>query len=192
MLDELGTREGEPLVLKAVEDLKLHGGSPRIIITPRPNDPDEVRHKPPLVKTQGRTLVVSRVLASVLDTYGMRHRAKLKGAKRQPFFFMGTKGDGAAMTLDSVYDIFEVLRLRFPNDLPSDLNPHKMRHTWNARFREKAAVLGWSDGYREIINNYLMGWAKNSKQSANYSHSEIVKEAERILLDLQGKIEATA
>lgn len=192
MLDELGTREGEPLVLKAAEDIRLHGASPSIVIVPRPNDPDEVRHKPPLVKTLGRTLIVSRILATVLDTYALRHRAALKGARRQPFFFMGTKGDGAAMSLDSVYDIFEVLRLRFPDNLPADLNPHKMRHTWNARFRRRAVELGWTDAFRDTVNNYLMGWAKNSKQSVNYSHSEIVKEASRILLDLQGKIETMA
>ena len=94
------------------------------------------------------------------------------------------------MSLDSLYDIFDVLRKRFPDELPADLNPHKMRHTWNARFRRRAKELGWTDAFRDLINNHLMGWAKDSKQSTNYSHSEIVREAQRILIDLQAQIEA--
>lgn len=191
MLDELGLREGEPLVLKGVEDVFLHGSDTRIVITPRPNDPDEKRRKPPLVKTAGRTLMLSKLLASVLDAYGTRHRGKAPGAKKVPYFFMGTRG-GAAMSLDSIYDIFEVLRDAFPAELPSNLSPHIMRHTWNARFRRRAKELGWEDAFRDVVNNYLMGWAKNSKQSSRYGHSEIVREAQRMLIHLQAQIEGVA
>lgn len=191
LLDELGTREGEPLVLKGVEDVVLHGSNPRVIIIPRPNDPDEKRNKPPLVKTAGRTLFLSKLLASVLDTYATHHRSKLKGVKKQPYFFMGTR-DGLAMSLDSIYDIFEVLRDSFPTDLPPNLSPHLLRHTWNARFRARASELGWKAGFRDAVNNYLMGWAKNSKQSNNYAHSEIVKEAQGMLTHLQAQIENMA
>lgn len=190
-LDELGTREGEPLGLKGVSDVHLSGSHPRIIITPRPNDPDEKRREPPLVKTMGRTLAISPQLASVLNTYANLHRSKLAGAKRQHYFFMGTR-NGYAMSLDSIYDIFVVLRNRFPDKLPNDLNPHKMRHTWNARFKRRANELGWGEAITKVVNNYLMGWAKNSKQSAKYSHSEIVREAHRILTIMQSDLETIA
>lgn len=192
MLDELGLREGEPLVLKGVEDVKLHGSTPRIIIIPRPHDPDEIRRKPPLVKTAGRTLFLSKLLASVLNRYGVEFRSQQKGSKRQAYFFMGTKGDGAAMSLEAVYDIFKVLRTRFPDQLPPDLNPHKMRHTWNARFLKRATELGWEAPFRATVNNYLMGWAKNSKQSFRYGHDEIVRQAQIVLSDLQMQAETLA
>ena len=189
MLDELGLREGEPLVLKGIEDVHLHGSETRIVITPRPNDPDEKRRKPPLVKTAGRTLIISKLLASVMNAYGTQHRGKAPGAKKIPYFFLGTRG-GRAMSLDSIYDIFEVLRDAFPADLPRNLSPHIMRHTWNSRFRARAKELGWEDAFRTVINNYLMGWAKNSKQSNRYGHTEIVREAQRMLVHLQAQIEA--
>lgn len=191
MLDELGLREGEPLVLKGVEDVFLHGSDTRIVIVPRPNDPDEKRRKPPLVKTAGRTLILSKLLASVLDNYGTRHRGKAPGAKKNPYFFMGTRG-GIAMSLDSIYDIFEILRDEFPAELPSNFSPHIMRHTWNSRFRRRAKELGWEDAFRDVVNNYLMGWAKNSKQASRYGHTEIVREAQRMLIHLQTQVEGLA
>ncbi|MDK2767838.1 MAG: site-specific integrase [Sphingomonas sp.] len=185
---ELGMREAEPLVLKS-EHVNVAGRHPGISIVPNPNDPEEHRTDPPLVKTNGRDLPISPLLAFAMDRYIMKWRTKLPGHKRNPFIFLETNG-GAAMSLDALYDIFRTLRARFPHDLPADLSSHRLRHTWNSRFRRLASEYGWPEAFRRIINNYIMGWNKTSEQDARYAHSEIVREAAKILRALHAPADA--
>lgn len=185
---ELGMREAEPLVLKS-EHVNVAGRHPGISIVPNPNDPEEHRTDPPLVKTAGRDLPISPLLAFFMDEYIMKWRTRQPGHKRNPYIFLETNG-GAAMSLDAQYDIFRILRARFPGDLPADLSSHKLRHTWNSRFRRLAAEYGWPEPFRRIINNYIMGWNKTSEQDARYAYSEIVREAAKILRALHAPTDA--
>lgn len=186
MIAELGIRQGEPLVLKS-EHINISGRSPTIRIEPNPNDPEEFRKDPPLVKTNGRELPMSPLLASTVDKYIMNFRTAVPGYKRNPFIFLAIR-TGDAMSLDAVYEIFRILRRRFPDSLPPDLSAHKLRHTWNTRFRRLASEYGWESAFRRVINNYIMGWSKTSKQDTRYGHTEIAREASRILQALQGQI----
>lgn len=183
MIAELGVREAEPLVLKS-EHVNIAGSRPTIRIEPNPNDPEDFRKDQPLVKTNGRLLPLSRILAATIDRYIMHHRTRVPGYKRNPFIFLETHS-GRAMSLDAVYDIFRVLRRRFPDRLPPDLSAHKLRHTWNSRFRRLATEYGWKEAFRRVVNNYIMGWSKMSEQDTRYGHSEIMREAERALLQMQ-------
>lgn len=183
MYVELGVREGEPLVLKN-QHVHMSGANPRIVIVPNPHDIQDVRADAPQVKTAGRSLPTSKPLSAAIDHFHTKVRPKTKGTKNQHFVFT-TSTNGAAMSLDAVYSIFRVLRKRFPDQLPANLCPHLLRHTWNARFRAQAAARKWEEGFRDVVNNYLMGWTKTSKQGKRYGHSQIVREAEKVLLDLQ-------
>lgn len=186
LLFELGTRRAEPLTLKG-QHLQLNGASPRVIIEPRPDDPDEMRADPPLVKTLGRTLPVSPMLARTLDIYVSQHRRALRNAKKQVYIFLESV-EGHAMSLASVSDVFEVLRRRFPDELPLDFSPHILRHTWNDRFTAAAKGVGLEEKFLEVVRNYLMGWDKNSKQAARYSRREIERQAGLLMLALQDQM----
>ncbi len=83
---ELGIRRAESLVLKA-NHIDVHQ-NPRIIIEPNPGDPDDPRKDQPLVKTAGRTLPISSLLAQTIHTYITKHRSKVPGAKKSPFIVL--------------------------------------------------------------------------------------------------------
>jgi integrase len=183
---DLGVRKSEPLVLKA-RHLHLIGKDPHIRIAPNPNDPDEVRADPPRVKTLGRRLPLGSVLAQTIDDYVNHHRSKVPGAKRNPFVFLETE-DGNALSKASVYDIFVLLRRRFSHDFPSDFATHILRHTWNDRFKKKAATFGLQGPELTHVKNHIMGWTKLSQQGANYGNREQQEQASKILLSLQGDL----
>lgn len=183
---ELGLRKAEPLTLKG-NDLLLSGsGMPRILITPRPDDCDDLRKMPALVKTAGRTLPVSPLLARSLDTYVMEHRRLLPEAKRTRYVFLETER-GHPMSLASVYDVFRVLRRRLAADFGSRFSPHVLRHTWNDRFKAEAKKAGLSNADRRTVGNYIMGWSKTSQQDSNYGLRETEESAQKILLALQNE-----
>jgi integrase len=186
-LFELGTRRAEPLVLKG-RHVQLEGASPRIIIEPRADDPDETRADPPLVKTAGRTLMVSKPLGGALNTYITKHRPKLRLAKKQIFIFLESV-NGTPMTLGAVDDLLVVLRRRFPDQLPGDFSPHILRHTWNDRFTAAIKTADVDPEFAEVLRRYLMGWAKNSKQASNYSRREIERQSAVLMLALQDQME---
>lgn len=190
MFFELGVRRAEPLVLKS-QHVHLHGPNPRITIEANPHDPDERRTEPPLVKTAGRTLPLSPLLAETMNTYILKHRSKVPGAKKNPFIVLEST-EGRAMSLYSLYDIFVVLRDRFQDVFPPDFSTHVLRHTWNDRFRAVAKQRGLTHPEEKQINNYIMGWTKTSQQAGNYSQREIERQATDLLVRLQHQLLETA
>lgn len=183
---ELGLRKAEPLVLKH-GDVQASGRMPRIVVEPRPDDPDDPRRLPPLVKTAGRVLPTSSLLTRSLDHYLIHVRSKVRNAKRSPYVFLETE-EGRPMSLSAVYDVFTVLRGRFIDDFGPDFSTHVLRHTFFDRFKRKAAELGLTDAKRRMVGNYVMGWSKTSEQDANYGRRETEESAERVLLALQSQM----
>lgn len=182
---ELGVRRAEPLVLKA-KHVHLHQNG-RIVIEPNPHDPSDQRRNQPLVKTAGRTLPISDLLSRTMHDYVTKHRSKAPGAKKTPFIVLDTR-KGNPLSLDSIYDMFVLVRDRFPDDFPSDFSTHVLRHTWNDRFMASAEKAGLKDALVRQIANYTMGWTKTSQQSVNYSQREIESQATRILIAMQQQI----
>jgi len=182
---ELGIRRAESLVLKATH-VHVHQNA-RIIIEPNPGDPTDPRKDQPLVKTAGRTLPISTLLAQTIHTYITKHRSMVAGAKKSPFIVLDSR-IGQPLSLASVYDMFVVLRERFPEVFPPDFSTHVLRHTWNDRFMATAQAAGLNDALVRQVNNYIMGWTKTSQQSANYSQREIERQASQLLFGMQQKI----
>lgn len=178
---ELGIRRAEALVLKANQ---VHvQQKPRVIIEPNPDDPTDPRKDAPLVKTAGRILPISALLAQTIHTYITEHRSKVPGAKKSPFIILDSR-TGQPLSLSSVYDMFVVVRERFPDDFPSDFTTHVLRHTWNDRFMERAREARLKDALARQVNNYIMGWSKTSQQSVKYSNREIERQASQLLMSM--------
>jgi len=182
---ELGIRRAESLVLKA-NHVHLHQ-NPRITIEPNPGDPIDPRKDQPLVKTAGRTLPISTLLAQTIHTYITKHRSQVPGAKKSPFIVLESRS-GQPLSLASVYDMFVVIRERFPDDFPSDFSTHVLRHTWNDRFMANAKARGLKGALAQQVNNYIMGWAKTSQQSVKYSQREIERQASQLLMGMQQQL----
>ena len=182
---ELGVRKAEPLAIKGVH-LKF-GPRPLITITFTPNDPKDPRRDQPRVKTVSRTLPMSPLLATTTDRL-LKQRStseKIKAeAKRWPFVVLDID-KGRPLSLDAVYDIFVVLRRRFPNDFPPNFAAHHLRRSWNHRFSQACKEARIDAKMEDHIRRYIMGWSKTSTQPANYNRKEIEEQAFRLLLSMQ-------
>lgn len=177
------------MVLKA-NHVHLHQ-NPRITIEPNPGDPYDPRKDQPLVKTAGRTLPISTLLAQTIHTYITKHRSQVPGAEKSPFIVLESR-NGQPLSLASVYDMFVVIRERFPDDFPSDFSTHVLRHTWNDRFMANAKARGLKGALAQQVNNYIMGWAKTSQQSVKYSQREIERQASQLLVGMQQQLSEIA
>ena len=106
--------------------------------------------------------------------------------------------NGRPLALRSVYDLFVRIRTKFP-ELPENFSAHILRHDANERFlkiciedREKQKLGKLEESILEALEkkmqNYLMGWKKNSEQAANYTHRTIVAKATEYSLRLQDRV----
>lgn len=182
---ELGPRRAEPLLVKG-SHLQI-GPSSTIFLTFTPNDVADPRIDQPSLKTQPRLLPIGRVLATTAQQLLRERRSSPRtaaGAKAGPFLVLDTD-TGRPLSLSSVYDIFVLLRERFPDDLPPDFAAHHLRRTWNYRFSSAADAAGVDKGMVDHIRRYVMGWSKTSSQPANYNRKFIEEQAFAILLKMQ-------
>jgi integrase len=188
---DTGLRRSEVLTLKG-EDLSARGRAPALNLVRRPNDPDELRSRPPSVKTMPRRIPITPILHGVLMEYIERHRRAIAVAKTRrekqalnrlksnPYIFVSSQG--TALSFSGVHKIFDRLRMQ-TIDLPVNLSPHTLRRTWNDLFLE---LRGDKLGPRETqLREFLMGWVRGSAQSDRYAWQSTEREASRAIVDQQ-------
>jgi integrase len=188
LLWALGVRRSELLAMET-RDINFSVEQAFITIVRRPDNPLDKRRPRPAVKTLGREIVVDARLAGLLRGYIMGDRRAQPAARTHPFVFVSSV-DGSPLSLSSANKLFQALRERVP-DLPDDLSPHVMRHSWNDAF---SAASDRANPHRtdvektkeERMRSYLMGWTQNSKMAAKYSARWIAEAANERLLSLQG------
>jgi len=195
----LGLRRAEPLVLKG-QDLILAGSKPRIAVQGRPDDPEDPRPDQPLVKTADRVLQIdAALLKALMDWLTSRgDRSLYSDARKHPFVFVAENGQ--PMAGRTVYDLFVIIRTKFPEFGP-DLSPHTLRHDWNDRFSDHCDNVRKEEAGRDVdpdgsmtdaretkLRNYLMGWKKDSKTGALYTERSTQTQAQLISLKLQEAI----
>ncbi|MGX1167098.1 integrase [Bradyrhizobium sp. USDA 372] len=186
---ENGLRRSEPLGLMG-KHLSPGGGPPILTLERRPHERQDIRARAPSVKTMPRLLPITTLLHNVLWEYITDHRRKLvaeqggaaalRRLKSHEYIFVSSQG--GPLSLSAVYKIFDALRMR-TEGLPLGLTPHALRRTWNDMFTE----LGQERlGPRETeIREYLMGWARGSRQPAHYARLSAEREAARVIVEMQ-------
>lgn len=189
LLWTLGIRRGELLAMET-RDINFSSEQAFITIVRRPDNPLDKRRSRPSVKTLGREVVVNPQLAGLLRDYIMGERRKHSAARKHPFVFVSSV-DGSPLSLSSANKLFRALRERVP-DLPDDLSPHIMRHSWNDAFsaasdRANPHRTDVEKAQEERMRSYLMGWRQNSKMAAKYSARWIAEAANERLLSLQDR-----
>jgi integrase len=190
---ELGLRRSEVLGLRC-EDLSDRNADRVLKLVRRPDDPDELRARPPGIKTMPRPLPISPILHGVLWEYITHHRrmievelrsrgdmAALRRFKNNPYLFVSSIG--SPLSSSSVYKIFDKLRMQVA-DLPTYLSPHALRRRWNDSFLELGREDD-DDGRRTRLREFLMGWVKGSRQTARYSQRATQREAGKAILEMQ-------
>ena len=176
----LGLRRGELLGVQ-VRDVDFQRG--RVTIVRRPDNDDDPRSDPPLVKTRERILEVEAELLRRTRDYVMGHRRAEAGARYHEYLWVAA-GTGKPLTLVALQKVFETLKEK-PVGLPARLTPHVLRHTWNERFSERMDERGVDEATERRWRCYLMGWADNSQMASVYTRRHIRRRAARAHMQLQ-------
>lgn len=182
LLHNLGIRRSEALILEVADfNFRLN----EVLIARRPDDPSETRLDAPNAKTRDRLLPLSNELANMVRNYITKTRSQIPGARKHGKLLVAT-GTGSPLTKSAMNKIFVELRTRVP-DLPEELHPHIMRHTWNDDFSKlmKEKKVPAADEMRMRIQQ--MGWSDNSKAAATYLQRFTREEANKASLEMQKK-----
>lgn len=176
----LGLRRGE---LAGIRTTDINFQKNEVLIRRRADDLGDPRKHQPNAKTRDRLLPLSDNLASLTHRYITGSRRALKGARKHEFLFVAN-GAGAPLSLSSVNKIFVALRRKCP-DLPEDLTPHVMRHTWNDVFSELMDQKKVPEEKEKKMRSRLMGWSETSTSAATYTRRHTQEKANEASLELQ-------
>lgn len=187
MLWSLGVRRGELMALET-RDVTFAPDRAFIRIVRRPDNPVDPRNPRPAVKTLGREIVLEHQLADFLRSYITGQRREQPAARKHPFIFVSS-ANGAPLTPSSLNKVFQALRRRVP-DLPFDLSPHVLRHSWNDAFSEASDRANphrtdIEKTQEQRMRSYLMGWKPDSQMAGRYSRRWTEEAANERSLSLQ-------
>jgi integrase len=182
LLHSLGIRRSEALILEVGDfNFRLN----EVLIPRRPDDPTETRKDAPNTKTRDRLLPLSNELATMARNYITKVRNQIPGARKHGKLLVAT-GTGSALTKSAMNKIFVELRTRVP-DLPEEMHPHIMRHTWNDDFSKLMQEKKVSPEDEVRMRIQQMGWSENSKAASTYLNRYIREEANKASLQMQEK-----
>lgn len=182
-LFKLGLRRGELLTVK-ISDINFQ--KEVVIIARRPDDPNDPRKKQPKAKTRDRKIPLSPELAAATHHYITKIRPTLSGARLHEFLFVSDR-TGVPLELDTLNKVFRVLRKAIP-ELPDDLTPHVLRHSWNDKFSEAVDKKGLSPDEEKKLRSFLMGWSDTSDSAMAYSRRHVRLKAQKVSLDMQAEM----
>ncbi|WP_426196734.1 tyrosine-type recombinase/integrase [Massilia sp. DWR3-1-1] len=183
LLLKLGCRRGELLGLRTA-DVNFATGVIRIVR--KADDKNDPRPYEPNTKTSDREVMLGNELTSLLKSYVQVDRRSLKGARKHGFIFVAN-GSGAPLSLSGLAKVFAALRNECP-DLPSELSPHVLRHTWNDDFSEHCDRENISNEEEAQLRNYAMGWAPDSLTSQVYLRRHTREQSKKVSLKMQGDL----
>lgn len=179
-LHDLGVRRGELLGVR-VSDINFQ--SNEVVITRHADDSVDPRRQQPNTKTNARLLMLDEELTELTRKYVMAERRAIRGARRHEFLFVAN-GSGAPLTMAALNKVFVTLRARVP-ELPKDLSPHVLRHTWNDKFSELMDAKRVPEETEKKLRATLMGWSENSPTASIYTRRHIRRRAQEASIDLQ-------
>ena len=186
----LGLRAGEEFALKR-KDYDNRSNPATITIHRRPDDCDETRSDPALVKTFGRTLAIDEDLRKVLDDWldERSDRGKYPNARKNPYIFVSRSG--APLSLRRGRQIYEQLRTKHPE--LAGLMQHVLRHDANDRWTEDDDRTGVDPEISRRERTYAFGWSDTSDMPNIYGKASIrrstMKRLERVQREVVDKID---
>jgi integrase len=184
---ELGIRRGELLGVK-IADIDFQQNT--VLIRRNADAREDPRARQPLTKTKARLLPISGDLADATYDYICGERRSPPNALRHDFLFVAS-GTGKPLSLMAVNKVFSTLRQRV-NQLPKDLTPHVLRHTWNDRFSmamDKATI---GEEQEKKMRATLMGWSETSGTAAIYTRRHVQRKAKAALKIMQSGLKIGA
>ncbi|WP_258001199.1 tyrosine-type recombinase/integrase [Janthinobacterium sp. ROICE36] len=178
----LGVRRGE---LLGVDIRLINFRSNEVVVVRRADDKHDPRGIQPNAKTLDRVLPFNGDLAKRTQDYIINFRRKFPLAKKHPFLFVAN--GGRPLGIRALNKIFEALRERCP-DLPDDVMPHVLRHTWNDNFSIAMDDSGTAPENEQKMRSRLMGWKPTSKTAETYNRRATERRARKASLEMQEKM----
>lgn len=179
-LIQLGLRAGELLGVR-LEDINLRTGE--VLIARRADDPDDTRTDEPNTKGKSRLLALGDDLSELTRAYVHGPRRTIKAARKTPFLLVAT-GTGEPLSKTALSKLFVELRRRVP-DLPEELSPHVLRHTWNDRFSELMDKTGVLSDEETRMRRQQMGWSDTSMMAVIYTRRHTRRKTNEASLRMQ-------
>ena len=178
-LSSLGLRRGELLNVRITD---ITGLDDTVQIERRAGDPSDPRRKQPTVKTLGRELNLSDLLQEKTQVYISDYRSQIPLARKHSFLFVSNSG--LPLSLDGCAKVFAVLRAK-RSELPKDLTPHILRHTWNDNFSRFVDAGNIDEEHEKKWRSYQMGWRETSQTAEMYRRRYVREEAQNANMEMQ-------
>lgn len=181
-----GLRPGELLSLR-VEDIEF-GAISAIRVTRRPPNPKDKRNPRPQIKRNGRVLPIDNaLLAKRLDEYIMKWRDKLEANSIDETDYLILSDEGQPLSQPSMVQLFQLLRKRFPDELPENLSAKSLRHTFSSNMERELREAGLDEGRRAEALAELRGDSSLESQSV-YIAQEIEEQSNLAMRNYHRKI----
>lgn len=173
-----GLRPAEVLTLR-LNDIEF-GSVSALRVIRRAADPNDTRSPQPRIKRNGRDLVMQELtLLNLIEEYIEEHREKVMDRYGKDHSYLIVSDEGDPLHGNSISNYFRIIRDRFKTELPSDLTPKSLRHTYSSRTERDLAERGVPEDERKQVLAYLRG--DNSTRSQEiYVAGEIIRQATAI------------
>lgn len=159
-----GLRPGELLSLR-VQDIEF-GGISAIRVTRRPDDLLDLRKPRPHIKRSGRVLPIDNPdFARHLDAYIMRWRDILEEKSEVESDYLILSDEGRPLSQPSITQFFQIIRKRFPDELPTNLTAKSLRHTFSSNMEKELRRNGVEENKRAETLAYLRGDSSLTSQT---------------------------
>lgn len=181
-----GLRPGELLSLK-IQDIEF-GAISAIHIVRRPPDKKDCRRPRPKIKRNGRVMPIDHpTFARQLNEYIMKWRDILEEKSSDETDYLIVSDDGQPLSQPSIVQFFQLLRERFPDELPSNLTAKSLRHTFSSYMERTLRESGLDKDRRAEALADLRGDSNLSSQDV-YIAQEIEEQANRAMQNYHKKI----
>ncbi len=181
-----GLRVGELLSLR-VEDIQI-GAISSIRVERRPPDVMDTRKPRPQIKRNGRVLAIDDpVFARNLDLYITEWRELFEEKSVKETDYLILSDEGKPLSQSSITQLFQLLRNKFPNELPKHLTGKALRHTFSSEMEKTLRQAGMEEDKRRQALAYLRGDSSLSSQDV-YIAQEVEEQARIALQKYQHKL----
>lgn len=178
-----GLRPGELLSLR-IEDVEI-GAISGLRVERRPPDPSDVRKPRPQIKRNGRILPIDNpVFAQRIDEYIMTWRDELERKNVLECDYLVLSDEGEPLSQSTLTQLYQHLRRKFPEQLPSHLTAKALRHSFSSRMEREMRESGMDEDRRRQALAYLRGDSSLESQS-QYIAQEIEEQSNRALKKYQ-------
>ena len=182
----LGLRPGELLSLK-VQDIEI-GAVSSVRVERRPPDKNDLRRPRPQIKRNGRIIpIVDKSFAHELDEYILVWRERLEDKSEFETDYLILSDQGEPLSQSSVTQFYQILRSKYPSELPSNLSAKSLRHTFSSRMERALRESGMDEERRKKALALLRGDSSLESQAV-YIDQEIEQSSRKALDSYQRKI----